>query len=149
MQYRFFQVSIGDTDAEAELNSFLRRVRVLQVERYFVSGHGFAYWAICVEYLAQGSGDLGRTRSKIDYRTVLSDGDFKIFSALREMRKTISVEESVPVYAVCTNEHLAEMARSRPTSLSAFCEIEGFGKAKAERYGIRFLEIIAQEDATR
>lgn len=64
------------------------------------------------------------------------------FVRLREARKQLAAKEAIPVYAVCTNEQLAEMAKSRAASLAELKQIDGFGEAKAAKYGEAFLEAI-------
>ena len=92
------------------------------------------------------SGDKSRSRkkSRIDYREILSEQDFAVFSRLRELRKILAEKEAVPVYAVCANEQLAKMSRERCSSLSQLQEINGFGEAKANKYGRAFLEAISE-----
>jgi len=53
-----------------------------------------------------------------------------------------AAEEGVPVYAVCTNDQMAAIARTRPDSLAALRKIEGIGEAKAQKYGARFVSAI-------
>ena len=55
---------------------------------------------------------------------------------------TFSTRHGVPVYAVATNEQLAEMVRKPVTSLTALQKVPGFGKAKVERYGESFVELL-------
>ena len=73
------------------------------------------FWCFCIEYLLGAAATRGsdRGRSRVDFKQVLSESDFAVFAKLREVRKQIAAEEAVPVYAVCTNEQLAEMAKSR------------------------------------
>lgn len=147
MQYKFFVIPVSDSViCEEELNRFLRGHRIVSVQRELVREGNAAYWALCVEYLPglTGNGQAvkpgGRTR--IDYKEVLSEEDFAIFIRLRDRRKALAESEAVPVYAVCTNEQLSEMAKRRVDSLSALQQIEGFGEAKAAKYGNAFLEVL-------
>ena len=72
-------------------------------------------WCFCVEHLLgpTGSDSSNRGRNWVDYKTVLSEEDFAVFVKLRDLRKEIPAEQAIPVYAVCTNEQLAEMAKTR------------------------------------
>ena len=58
---------------------------------------------------------------KIDYKAVLSEGAFAVFSLLRDLRKTLAEAEGVPIYAVFTNEQLAKAARKNNCRI--FCEL--------------------------
>ena len=144
MQYRFFKIpAAGDPEGEAAFNRFLRGVRVLRVERQFVPDGQAAYWSLCVEYLRDPHADARQGRPEPrDYKEVLAPEDFALFARLRDLRKTLANEEAVPAYAVCTNEQLAELATKRPSSEAALRAIEGFGEAKAKKYGRRFLELV-------
>ena len=46
------------------------------------------------------------SKSKIDYRDVLSETDFAVFCLLRDKRMELSDAEQVPVYAISSNAHL-------------------------------------------
>ncbi len=147
MQYKFFGIPATDAaEAEAELNAFLRGHRVTTVQRELVLEVGGAYWALCVEYI-EGPGGVasgkGSGRPRVDYKEVLSEEDFAVYSRLRERRRELAEQEAVPVYAVCTNEQLAEMAKRRVSTAAGLQEIEGFGEAKAAKYAAGFLDILA------
>ncbi len=52
LQYKFFMIPVvSSSEAEEELNKFLRSYRVLKTEQQFVSEKG--YWAISVMYADQ------------------------------------------------------------------------------------------------
>jgi superfamily II DNA helicase RecQ len=145
MQLKFFRIPAGDPACFAEeLNAFLRGHRILAVQRELVADSGGAWWAICVEYLvtaAAGSGTAanGTGKGKIDYRERLSAEDFAVFSALRELRKELAERDGVPVYAVFTNEQIAEMVTTKVGSLAALRGIGGVGDSRIEKYGERFV----------
>ena len=67
-----------------------------------------------------------------------------LFSALRALRTKIATEAKVPPYVVFADRALSEMARNQPRDLDEFMQISGVGKAKLERYGKLFLEVINQ-----
>lgn len=145
MQFKLFSISAsGDAEAEEELNRFLRAHRVVPVQKELVRDGGGAFWCFAIEYLLVAAGTQGsdRGRSRVDYKQVLSESDFAVFAKLREVRKLAAAEEAVPVYAVCTNEQLAEMAKSRAATVADLKKINGFGNAKAEKYGQRFVTAI-------
>ena len=51
LQYKFFSIPVThEQDAEEELNSFLRRVRLINIYREMVCKDGRHYWAITAEY---------------------------------------------------------------------------------------------------
>ncbi len=147
MQYHVQMIpACGAADLEADLNQFLRSHRVIQVHKKLETIDGSPCWCFCVEWLegAPASGGRKGTReARIDYKDVLSEEDFAVFARLREVRKKLAAAEAIPVYAVCTNDVLAAFAKSRPDSLAALQEAEGFGKAKADKYGRAFLDALS------
>jgi ribonuclease D len=66
-----------------------------------------------------------------------------VFAKLRDVRKRISERDGVPLYAVATNEQLAEMARRRVTAKAGLREIVDFGAARIRKYGNEFLQVLA------
>ena len=140
MQIKTTRIGLEDVAAEAELNKFLRSVRVLQVQKEFVNLGTNSFWNFCVEYIESSSVRAKSARSKVDYKEVLSPEDFDLFSKLRDLRKALATEEAIPVYAICTNEQLAEIAKQRPQSMVDLKKVDGLGEAKVEKYGERILE---------
>jgi len=63
---------------------------------------------------------------------------------VRGFRKQAAAEAAIPVDAVCTNEQLAEMARSHGRAVADLKKIDGFGDAKAEKFGERFVSAILE-----
>ena len=147
MQFGFFRIPLAAPEAHAEeLNRFLRTHRILSVQRELVQEGGTACWALCVEYLeaAGGSGapqssGAGGQRPKVDYREVLSQEDFALFSRLRQLRKEMGERDALPVYAIFSNEQLAAMVTRKVDSLAAMKAIEGVGDSRIEKYGAAFL----------
>lgn len=142
MQYRFYRIGLEDEAAEVELNRFLRSVRILQVQKEFVPLGTQSFWSLCVEYIESSAVRAKNAGPKVDYKEVLSPEDFELFAKLRELRKELAAEEAIPVYAVCTNEQLAEMAKQRPKDLAGIRQIDGLGDAKVQKYGERFLAFL-------
>ena len=113
MQFKLFSIpATGDAEAEEELNRFLRSHRAVSVQKELVQGGQTAYWCFCIEYLLDGVPQgKGGGRARVDYKELLSTEDFAVFVRLRQARKDLAGNEAIPVYAVCTNEQLAEMAK--------------------------------------
>ncbi len=65
-----------------------------------------------------------------------------MLSKLKELRLTLSREESVPAFVIFHDRVLYEMIRHKPRTLVEFSELNGVGKVKLERYGQLFLEIL-------
>jgi hypothetical protein len=63
---------------------------------------------------------------------------------LRELRDGICAKNHQPIYIVAGTVTLFEMSRYLPQSLEELALISGFGKAKLDRYGNEFLNVIQQ-----
>jgi superfamily II DNA helicase RecQ len=145
MQLKVFVLPVKNLGAaEAEMNAFLRGHRVLAVKKEFVADGENSFWSFCVEYLdGVGAGAmLAGGRPKIDYKEVLKPEEFEMFSRLRDWRKGVSEKEGVPVYAVFTNEQLAQMVQKKVNSKTGLKEIEGVGEARVEKYGEAVVQLL-------
>ena len=148
LQYASFLLPLhSDSSEQEEINRFLRAHRIVQTHKELVSNSTSSHWAILVEYLdCSVKNSSEATKSKVDYKELLSAKDFSLFSKLREVRKKLAEENGLPVYAVCTNEQLAEIAKRRPKNLTECMQIEGIGQGKAEKYVPAFLECVNTEN---
>ena len=145
MKYAFFQVPAADgTAAAGELNSFLTGHRIIGIQKELVRQECAVYWAFCVEYFDAGEQGKGPFKNKVDYREILSEADFAVFSRLRDIRKRIAEEKGIPVYTIFTNQQLAAMATGKPQTLTALEKIDGIGKGKTEQYGENFLSVLKE-----
>jgi superfamily II DNA helicase RecQ len=79
------------------------------------------------------------SRNRIDYKTILSPDEFTIFSLLRDLRKELSQQEGVPVFALFNNEQLAQMVQRRCSTKADLLGIEGIGEAKVDKYSEKIL----------
>ncbi|PKQ38256.1 MAG: DNA helicase RecQ [Actinobacteria bacterium HGW-Actinobacteria-1] len=72
-----------------------------------------------------------------------TDEQAELFERLRELRRQLAEERSVPAYVVFADAALADMARRQPATPEEFLLVSGVGKAKLEQYGDVFLRAIA------
>jgi superfamily II DNA helicase RecQ len=144
LQYAPFLLPLWPDSPEQEaLNRFIRGHRIIQARKELVSVESQQHWAILVEYLDTPLKESNETvRSKVDYKEVLSPEDFALFSKLRDVRKKLAEDNGLPVYAVCTNEQLAEIAKQKPLTVTDCTKIEGIGQGKAEKYVPAFIACI-------
>ena len=75
-------------------------------------------------------------------RTLVSEEDAPLLSALKAKRRTLAEAAVVPAYIIFNDRTLIEMAETRPETLDAMARIGGVGATKLERYGRDFLEVI-------
>lgn len=146
MKLQFFTVPAKfPEEAQQALNSFFAQHRVLTVDKQFVNLGEESYWSICVTTLQGTVPNPAKTvgkREQVDYKEILGERDFALYVQLRNLRKMLSEQEGIPAYALFTNEQLAEMVTQRVTTLAELAQIEGIGKARLEKYGKRFLEVL-------
>ena len=65
-----------------------------------------------------------------------------LFNCLRQRRRSLARERSVPPYVVFSDRSLRDMARLRPRDRAALLACHGVGERKLERYGDAVLEVI-------
>jgi superfamily II DNA helicase RecQ len=82
------------------------------------------------------------SRSRVDYKAILTPEEFTAYTQLRELRKELAQLDAVPVYALFTNEQLALMVQRRCRSKGDLEQIEGIGESKIDKYGERMLLLL-------
>jgi superfamily II DNA helicase RecQ len=143
MPFEFVQIPAnGQGTAKEELNKLLRGRKVVSVRKEFVANGEDSFWAFCLEYLEITAERDRLSPEKVDYKAVLSEADFAVFSKLRVLRKELAEKEAVPAYAIFTNEQLAEMVKRKVGSVAKLGEIGGVGAARVEKYGAEFLALL-------
>ena len=75
-------------------------------------------------------------------KTLVSDEDAPLLSALKAKRRALAEAARVPAYVIFTDKTLIEMAETRPATMDAMARIGGVGAKKLESYGATFLEVI-------
>ena len=145
MPFAFFRLPCdASPDLAGDLNLFLRSHRIVTVARQWMEAGRDSAWAFCVEYVEGGvaSRSGGQGTAKVDYKEVLTPEQFEIFARLRTLRKTLCEREGVPVFAVFTNEQLAEIAQRNPATLADLKEVPGLGDQRAAKYGAEVLAVV-------
>lgn len=140
MQIRIFSLNINsDMDSQEEMNKFLRSHRIIEVKQQYDETRGI--WAFAVSYIDKPSSVSFQQRSdKIDYKNILDEPTFEIFSRLREIRKMIAKDESVPAYAIFTDKELSAIASLKDITMDNIVKIEGINTGRAEKYGVRIIQ---------
>ncbi len=86
-------------------------------------------------------------RSRAPHVALDSEDQLVVFERLRELRRRVAAEQSVPAYVVFGDAALVDMVRRMPCSRDEFLTVNGVGAAKLERYGDAFLAEIAASAA--
>ena len=74
----------------------------------------------------------------------LPPADEKLLAALKDLRKSLAMRQSIPAYVVFADATLIDMCRLKPKTQEEFIEVSGVGQAKSQRYGEVFLAVIAE-----
>jgi len=72
----------------------------------------------------------------------VAEQDRDLWEALRECRRALAAELSLPPYVIFHDATLREMLAQRPADRDALLRVHGIGQAKLDRYGDRFLAIL-------
>lgn len=134
---------LSQAEATADLNRHLSSVRVLSVDRQFVSDGANSFWTLCVLSDTARSGKSPSARKgSVDYRDILSAEEFGLYARLRDLRKQLADRDGVPPYAVFTNEQLATIVQTRASSLTRLKDIDGIGEARIGKYGAAVVSLL-------
>ncbi len=90
-----------------------------------------------------------KTTRQPQVKTLVSEDDAPLLSALKAKRRALAEAGGVPPYVIFTDKTLIEMAQTRPQDLDAMARISGVGAVKLERYGADFLAIITGESSAK
>jgi len=146
MQIRIFTIPLyGGEKQNEEMNVFLRTHKVVDVIHSFAHEQG---WSFCVKYVDSSSPGVadnvhGR-KNKPDYKELLSEEQFAVFSGLRKARKEIAAADAIPAYAVFTDAELAEFCKMPSLDESSMKKVSGVGAQKVTNYGRRLLDTYMQ-----
>ncbi len=148
LQYKFFRIPVFEPEwAENELNSFIRNVRAVNVTKEFVAQGDYPFWNIVVEYVIKNEPVPGREsenrKGKIDYKEILSNEDFEVYSKIRDWRKKTAIQNGLQVYNIIKNAQMAEIAEKRITTMEGLKAVKGIGDSTVEDYGKTIIDIVA------
>ena len=150
MQVKLFTIPILGGDEENDvMNAFLRSKKVIGIDKAFVDQGSMSYWTFCVKYIEHKNAPKPSKKNKVDYRAILSEEEFGRYASYRLIRKTIAEEENIPLYAIFTNEELAQMAKVKDLNQKSMLDIPGIGEKKTQKFGARFIESISNNEKTQ
>lgn len=73
-----------------------------------------------------------------------NSGSSGLFEHLRQHRKRLAEEAGLRPYLIFPDTVLIDLANLRPTTLGEFGNVKGVGEAKLKKYGLSFLQAIAE-----
>jgi len=74
--------------------------------------------------------------------------DSGLMEKLKALRTTLAKEAHMPAYIVFADSALADMCKKRPKNLEEFLHVSGVGKAKQQKYGQLFVDLISKFDSS-
>ena len=81
--------------------------------------------------------------ARVVVKTLVSDEDAPLLSALKAKRRALAEAASVPAYVIFPDRTLIEMAERKPATLDEMAGITGVGTVKLKSYGAAFLGVIS------
>lgn len=99
-----------------------------------------------VEEIRQHVSVPSRTRQSTSNvaRGKSTSGSGGLFEHLRQHRKRLAEEAGLRPYLIFPDTVLIDLANLRPTTLGEFGNVKGVGEAKLKKYGLSFLQAIAE-----
>ena len=99
-----------------------------------------------VEEIRQHVSVPSRTRQSTSTmsRGKSNSGAGGLFEHLRQHRKRLAEEAGLRPYLIFPDTVLIDLANLRPTTLGEFGNVKGVGEAKLKKYGLSFLQAIAE-----
>lgn len=82
-------------------------------------------------------------KSAVQAKSLDLDVHNVLFERLKNVRKKIARDESVPPYIIFSDQSLRQMSTALPATDSEFLMIKGVGRQKLEKYGCAFMGEIA------
>ncbi|MCL2361880.1 MAG: DNA helicase RecQ [Defluviitaleaceae bacterium] len=70
--------------------------------------------------------------------------DIALFEKLKELRLKIATEQRVPAFVILHDSTLVDMCVKLPKTMDDLMKVSGIGRVKAERFGEKFLRVIAE-----
>jgi ATP-dependent DNA helicase RecQ len=97
--------------------------------------------------IAKTSG--GRAKQKADASPTGAAVDPELREHLREWRRVIAKQNSLPAFVILHDTTLDEICRRRPQSLSQLLGVSGIGERKCEMYGQQILDALKSHRAAQ
>jgi ATP-dependent DNA helicase RecQ len=144
---------IGAELEQQQWRSVLRQLVVLGLLTVDSAGYGALQLSEKSRPLLRGEVDLPLRRDLLVARKArkpkrksvdIAEQDRGLFDALRDCRRELAEENSVPPYVIFHDATLMQMATDKPATPDALLEISGVGQTKLDRYGESFLLIISE-----
>ena len=145
---------VGKDTSKAEWQAIFRQMMGYDLIRPDPERHGGLRFTENARPLLRGTAEIQLRKDSIiaandrrpTVKSLVSDEDAPLLSALKAKRRALSEQQKVPAYIVFNDKTLIEMAEKRPKSLDEMASVGGVGAKKLERYGQVFLSVVTGEE---
>jgi len=72
----------------------------------------------------------------------LSGNDKELLALLKSARLDFAQAQNVPAFMIFPDKTLRDMVRKKPTTLHEMSDVHGVGKAKLDKFGVAFLDVL-------
>ena len=131
---------------DAELVAFLADREALSVSDHYLVHDQVPTLALLVTY-REPPRPGAESRPRADAGPEVGEATRGLFEALRRWRNERAKRDGRPSYILFNNMQLAEIARTRPTTLTALGALSGIGDAKLRDYGEDVLAVVRVGDS--
>lgn len=148
---------VGRDLTRSQWQAVFRQMMGRDLMRPDAARHGALVMTESARPILRGEETISLRRDVIDraaerrpqVKTLVSDEDAPLLSALKAKRRALAEGASLPAYMIFPDRTLIEMAEKRPATLDQMAAISGVGAKKLSSYGAEFLSVItgALEDS--
>jgi len=144
-----FNSALGGFNDE-EVREFIKDKELISAQDYLVTKGDVPYLVFVLKYFPHRSElepkppTQAKEKQQRDdsWRENLTEAEMSLFNRLRDWRSERSKKDGLPPYILFTNQQLAAVVKKRPESSASLMQIDGIGKAKADKYGADVLAIV-------
>ncbi|MGI3164001.1 DNA helicase RecQ [Pseudooceanicola sp. 200-1SW] len=142
---------VGTEFKKAEWQAIFRQMQGHDLIRPNGERHGALFMTEAARPILRGEETIRLRRDSIAAakanrrpaaKTLVSEEDEPLLSALKAKRRALAEEARVPAYVIFNDRTLIEMAEAKPATLDDMAGITGVGAKKLSAYGATFLEVI-------
>jgi len=150
MNFKVFQYRLPISGELEDLNQYLAAHKIASATHHIVPCNGASMLVVVVETVGTpapksegGAEKKGYANPPlVDYREILTDEQFAVFSQLRDARKERAEELGLEVFTLFSNAQLAEMVTAKTVTEAKLGKIAGIGKGRMEKYSSVVLPIL-------
>ncbi|SFS78496.1 DNA helicase RecQ [Sphingobacterium wenxiniae] len=128
---------------QAELNDFLKK----DIDHYGLlqlteSGRKYIANPYALRFVLNRPMEKAKEEGGDDVMQASSALDVELLKMLKDLRKKIAKQKSLPPFVIFQDPSLEEMCTHYPVSLDELKQIQGVGAGKAMKFGASFVELI-------